>query len=154
MKASETTYRLYSCARCAAQVRICRSCDRGNRYCAEGCAQLSRHESLQRAGERYQQSFRGACRHALRQARLRARRAQKVTHQGSLGMGVALIVTRSLTVSEGSPDDAGVRLEPCVLGIEQRRAYSTRLSAAAIVQRCCFCGCVLPAYARLGPLRR
>jgi hypothetical protein len=154
MKASETSYRLYSCARCAAQVRICRSCDRGNRYCAEGCAQLSRRESLRRAGARYQQSYRGACSHALLPPRLRARRAQKVTHQGSLGSARALIVARSLTVSEDSPDDACLRLEPCVRDIQQRRAYSTHLSAAAIVQRCCFCGCVLPAYARLGPLRR
>ena len=50
MRASEKTYRLYSCGRCAEQVRICRDCDRGNRYCAGECAQIRRRESLRRAG--------------------------------------------------------------------------------------------------------
>ena len=51
MAASEQTYRLYNCARCAEQVRICRECDRGNQYCAGVCAGLRRRESLRRAGE-------------------------------------------------------------------------------------------------------
>jgi hypothetical protein len=32
MAASEQSYRLYNCGRCAQQVRICRDCDRGNQY--------------------------------------------------------------------------------------------------------------------------
>ena len=47
------------------------------------CARERRRESVRRAGARYQLSYRGACRHAARQRRWRARRAQKVTHQGS-----------------------------------------------------------------------
>ena len=60
MQANEKTYRLYSCGRCANQVRICRDCDRGNLYCAGECAFIRRCESLRRAAERYQSSYRGA----------------------------------------------------------------------------------------------
>ena len=84
MRASEESYRLYSCRRCAQQVRICRRCDRGHQYCAGECARIRRGESLRRAAQRYQQSYRGACRHAARQRAWRVRHAQKVTHQGSL----------------------------------------------------------------------
>jgi len=75
MAEPEPSHRLYNCARCAALVRICRRCDRGNRYCTAGCAGLRRGESLRRAGRRYQRSRPGACRHAARQARWRARQA-------------------------------------------------------------------------------
>ena len=81
MKAEPTTYRLYSCARCGAQVNLCLRCDRGNRYCVEGCARIRRRESLLRAGARYQRSYRGACRHAARQYAWRARCAQKVRNE-------------------------------------------------------------------------
>jgi phosphatidylserine/phosphatidylglycerophosphate/cardiolipin synthase-like enzyme len=50
MKAGEQSYRLYSCRRCAQQVRICRYCDRGNQYSAAECARLRRRESVLRAG--------------------------------------------------------------------------------------------------------
>ncbi len=93
MRASEDSYRLYNCARCAKQVRICRQCDRGNRYCAEGCAQQSRRESRRRAARRYQQSQRGACKHAARQRAWRSRHAQKVTHHGCLASAFAFIVS-------------------------------------------------------------
>ena len=72
MRASEQSYRLYSCGRCAQQVRICCECDRGNLYCAGECALIRRSESLRRAGARYQLSYRGACCHAARQRRWRA----------------------------------------------------------------------------------
>lgn len=79
----ENTARLYHCARCHRQVVICRYCDRGNIYCARGCAEAARKEGLRAAGRRYQRSRQGRLRHAERQRRYRARR-QKVTHQGSL----------------------------------------------------------------------
>ena len=66
MKAGEQSYRLYSCRRCAQQVRVCRHCDRGNHYCAGECARVRRRESVRRAGVRYQLSYRGACCHAHR----------------------------------------------------------------------------------------
>lgn len=74
--------RHYLCARCRTAVLICSRCDRGQRYCAGGCAKLARTACVKAAGQRYQTSFRGRLTHAARQCRYRARQT-KVTHQGS-----------------------------------------------------------------------
>lgn len=161
MGASEKTYRLYSCGRCAQQVRICRDCDRGNRYCAGECARMRRRESLRRAAERYQLSYRGACRHAARQRAWRARHAQKVTHQGSQPGAVTLIVgSISTTTEETHADIAAVQPQPhaTVHALAERRAHA-HLSVHYVHYRvpaalhCCFCGRLLSRFARLGPLR-
>jgi len=75
--------RLFLCARCRAQVLICRSCDRGQIYCNEGCAREARGERQREAGRRYQTSGRGRAAHASRARRYRARR-KSVTHHGPL----------------------------------------------------------------------
>jgi len=74
--------RLFWCLRCRAQVLICSSCDRGQVYCADGCAQEARRWSQREAGRRYQASRRGRINHAARARRYRARK-NNVTHQGS-----------------------------------------------------------------------
>jgi hypothetical protein len=74
--------RLYLCGRCRVQVLICRCCDRGQIYCAGGCAQEARHQAQREAGQRYQASRRGRLAHAARSGRWRARQ-KNVTHQGS-----------------------------------------------------------------------
>lgn len=142
MEASQKSYRLYNCARCAVQVRICSDCDRGNQYCAGDCAQIRRRESLCRAGARYQLSFRGASMHAARQSALRVRQMQIVTHQGSVAGIAACIVATSLPVSEES-DVELVALFPVL----------QQAPTPSLVSRCSFCRRPLPAFARLGPLR-
>jgi len=77
------SFRLFNCALCFLQVRLCSKCDRGNRYCGQICARLARRRSQVEAGRRYQRSFPGALNHANRQATYRMRTAQEVTHQGS-----------------------------------------------------------------------
>jgi hypothetical protein len=143
MGASENSYRLYNCARCAQQVRICRNCDRGNRYCAAGCARERRRESLRRACSRYQRTYRGACKHAARQRAWRERHVQKVTHHGSLDTAVAVIVVPIATVTEESHADTG-----------SPERYAHELARGQPAEpRCVFCGCVLALFARLGWLR-
>lgn len=158
MGAGEKSYRLYSCGRCAQQVRICCECDRGNRYCAQECALIRRRESLRRAAERYQLGYRGACRHAARQARWRARQAQKVTHQGSLASAVTLIVgSTSTRAEETHADIAAIEPQPhaTVFELAERGAHACWPVHYAVLAapRCCFCGCVLSHFARRGPLR-
>ena len=46
----ETSARLFHCARCGRQVRICSRCDRGNRYCGSDCARAARADSVRAAG--------------------------------------------------------------------------------------------------------
>ena len=78
----ETPARFFLCGRCRAQVLICSGCDRGQIYCAEGCARQARHSAQRAAGRRYQTSRRGRIAHALR-ARNYRHRQKNVTHQGS-----------------------------------------------------------------------
>lgn len=85
--------RLYHCARCHAQVILCRHCDRGNIYCADGCASHARTLSQRRAAQRYRSTRSGRFCNAERQRRFRVRQQQKVTHQGSPSpFGLALLV--------------------------------------------------------------
>jgi hypothetical protein len=80
--AEATPARFFLCARCRAQVLICSCCDRGQIYCAGGCAGLTRRERQRAAGRRYQASHRGRVAHALRARSYRARQ-KNMTHQGS-----------------------------------------------------------------------
>lgn len=165
MRANEKTYRLYGCGRCAQQVRICRDCDHGNVYCAGECAQIRRSESLHRAGERYQLSHRGAHRHATRQSAWRKRRAQKVTHQGSLPstetpivVVIAIQTTTERTHADILPIQPLPQLHsmPCAVLSAAHTCAHAREHAhhmAASAHRCSFCWRELPAFARLGPLR-
>src|SRR5688572_24143679 len=144
MKADETTYRLYSCARCAGQVRICRRCDRGHRYCTVTCARIQRRESLHRAGARYQRSRRGAYRHAVRQCAWRERCAQEVTHQGSVSLDTAGTVV--LVVTDETPSvacDDHLLSECAPLWRTEHRSL--------LAQRCSWCGGVLPAFPASAP---
>lgn len=78
--------RFFLCGRCTRQVVICSDCDRGNRYCARGCAGQTRRELQREAGVRYQDSRVGRVKHAWRTRCWRQRKAQQaqsVTHQGS-----------------------------------------------------------------------
>lgn len=138
------TYRLYSCGRCQWQVRICRHCDHGNLYCAEVRASVRRRESVRRAGERYQRSYRGACQHAARQRTWRARQRQKVTHQGSSLAAITATVAlaaSAVTTEVDNADSAAVK--------PQASLYHRLFPAL----RCSFCRRSLPLFARLGRLR-
>lgn len=74
--------RFFCCARCRGHAFVCSRCDRGQIYCARGCAGEARRVKQREAGRRYQQTFRGRLQHAERMARYRTRQ-KKVTHQGS-----------------------------------------------------------------------
>ena len=155
MKASEKSYRLYNCERCAQQVRICRHCDRGNRYCAGECAGLRRRESLLRAGRRYQRSYRGACAHAARQSAWRERQAQEVTHHGSISSAISVTVANNSTqtTTPGTHGDIA-SLEPQAhSSFAHRHLHAAGHAHGRAVSSCSFCWRALPAFARLGALR-
>jgi len=91
--------RLFHCARCHCQVVLCRRCDRGHVYCARGCAQRARQDSLRRAGARYRATRCGRLNNAARQRRFRARQ-QKVTHQGSALVETPAVLPVTLTLPD------------------------------------------------------
>lgn len=80
-RASEST-RHFNCARCRSLVVICRSCDRGNRYCSLACRQAARREGIRDAARTYRQTEAGRQANAERQRRFRARRAQQADQLG------------------------------------------------------------------------
>jgi hypothetical protein len=53
-------------------VRICRHCDRGNRFCPR-CAPLARAEKQRNAGKQYQKTENGRLNHKVRQEKYRDR---------------------------------------------------------------------------------
>lgn len=80
--------RLFLCARCQRQVRICSHCDRGQQYCGTACSGVARGESVRAAGQRYQRTRRGQHCHAERQRRYQIRcregaHREKMTHHRS-----------------------------------------------------------------------
>lgn len=72
------TWRLLQCGRCAAQIRLCSECDRGQRYCGTACARAQRMAAQRLASKVYQQSRRGAQLHAARMQRCRERAMREV----------------------------------------------------------------------------
>jgi hypothetical protein len=110
---SEAIYRVFRCRRCATEVRVCRRCDHGQVYCLGECSRICRRESLQRAGARYQQTRRGAHRHAARQRRWRERQIQRallkpkiVTHHPCSTASVKCMLSAAQRTGEQADADA------------------------------------------------
>jgi hypothetical protein len=99
------TARFFLCVRCRAQVLVCSHCDRGQIYCAQGCALTARRDAQRAAGRRYQKSRRGRVNHAARAGRYRARQ-NNVTHQGSPPPRADDLVMASAVVIAGKPPSA------------------------------------------------
>jgi hypothetical protein len=74
--------RLFLCALCFCEVRLCSRCDRGQIYCGRDCAQDARRQRQREARARHQATDRGKRMHAERNRRYRAR-LRSVTDQGS-----------------------------------------------------------------------
>ena len=69
---------------CGAVFWVCRSCDRGQRYCSAACREVQRGRQRRTANRRHQQSPEGRLDHRDRQRAYRGRRRAKarVTDQG------------------------------------------------------------------------
>jgi hypothetical protein len=88
---------------CNAVFALCRSCDRGQRYCSDPCRKRMRRRQVLAAGHRYQASQAGKEAHRHRQCTYRQRRSQAaVTHQSPV----------SFTISSPTPP---ARLTKCTI---------------------------------------
>ena len=67
---------------CGAVFYLCRSCDRGQRYCSERCREQSRRQQRRAANRRHQRSDEGRLDHRDRQREYRLRLVERVTDQG------------------------------------------------------------------------
>ncbi len=81
-----TNHRICGCPRCSRRIRVCRSCDYGQRYCSVECSTLTRQERRRETARRYRQTEKGQLSTRLRQQRFR-RKARDVTHQGAASSG-------------------------------------------------------------------
>ena len=125
--------RFFLCGRCRTQVLVCSCCDRGQTYCADGCALAARRRAQREASRRYQASRRGRLAHAARSRRYRARQ-KNVTHQGSPSQAVDDVV---------SPDATVAASESHLECVSRRPAC-----------QCHWCGCCCSRFVRQGFLRR
>lgn len=84
--ALETCLRLRFCriSGCSAMFLVCKSCDRGQRYCSPQCRHLGRLQQRREANSRYQRTERGRVAHLHRQRIYRRKRFPvSVTDHGS-----------------------------------------------------------------------
>jgi hypothetical protein len=115
--------RVFECERCHELVRICRYCDRGNRFCPP-CAPLARAEKQRAAGKRYQKTENGRINHKVRQENYREKLRKKVTHHGDLEI-------------TGERESATATKQASEIHYE-RRSYSPQPPSRP--RRCDFCG--------------
>ena len=118
----EPSARRFLCACCRTPVLVCSHCDRGQIYCASGCAATARSERQREAAQRYQCSRRGRFKHAARTRRWRERQAvlarlaattsaQSVTHQGCAPAAWAAVLATNPSLMPGA---AGPSTPPCM----------------------------------------
>lgn len=75
---------------CNAMFALCRSCDRGQRYCSDPCRKRMRRQQLLAAGHRYQASEAGKEAHRHRKGTYRHRKSRAgVTHQGPVSITIS-----------------------------------------------------------------
>jgi hypothetical protein len=144
--ALEETGRFFMCGRCRTQVLICRCCDRGQIYCAGGCAQLARAERRREAARRYQKSRNGRFVHAARSRRHRARQLL-VTHQGSL-LAPADACVMTVSAAAQSPS---TRVDAAC---EAPSPSIRQGSGAGLGRHCHWCGRCCSPFVRQDYLRR
>ena len=154
----DQTGRLFLCARCQAQVLVCRQCDRGQRYCASGCSTITRLSRQREASNRYQQSRAGRHKHAARMHQWRQRRAASakiVTHHGSQVPPADDVLEANESPpaissdSQAPPPCSSIAPDSIALNI----TANTRISIPAPVWRCHWCQSPCPALVRQGFLR-
>lgn len=172
--------RRFVCARCRAPVLVCSHCDRGQIYCAAGCAATARRQSQREAGRRYQDSRPGRVNHAARTRRWRQRKAalamspmswatsvapcaaQSVTHQGSptSASDAVLTLSSSMPAAAAAPAPAAP-VQPCTAVTTRNTSTATTPASSAAdgppntspTWRCRWCRTPCAARVRLDFLR-
>jgi len=120
------------CKRCDRLFYLCRSCDRGQRYCSESCREASRQSILERARRKYARSERGKQNNRERQRRFRSCKALKllcfkkrVTDPSSQGMLAVVCLRRERAGRVGPRDAFGEERAPSA-GVDSRISRENR----------------------------
>jgi hypothetical protein len=99
------TIRRFLCAGCRVVAYVCTACDRGQRYCSDGCARGARRRSQRESDRRYQNSERGRLKHAERARRYR-QRCRSVTEHSAVVSLEQDVPTTSATSEVSTPSSA------------------------------------------------
>ena len=129
---TEPVFRLRFCRGdgCRSPFWICRSCDRGHRYCSVLCRQRNRRRQLREANRRYQRSPEGKLDHRDRQRAYRQRqRRAGVTDQGRRQTSPSASLSRVEGVPRSSPQVG-----------EATNPFPRRRLPFVAVPRCAICG--------------
>ena len=160
--------RRFLCARCRAPALVCSHCDRGQIYCAAGCAAVARLQSQREAGRRYQRSRPGRFVHAARTRRWRQRQAllavsaaraematpQSVTHQGSpLPASDAVLTVPSPMSAAATPALASTSQSCKTITTASASTPAATLPPSSSAWRCHWCHRPCAACVRLDFLR-
>ena len=162
--------RRFLCARCRAPVLVCSHCDRGQIYCASGCAALARQQFQRDAGSRYQSSRPGRFMHAARMRRWRQRQAlltvsaaraemarpQSVTHQSSPAPAsdAVLIAVPTPVAGAAVPTAPAPSTQPCTtITTSGASSPAATLPLSASAWHCHWCHTPCSARVRLDFLR-
>ena len=164
--------RRFLCARCRTPALVCSRCDRGQIYCATGCAAVARLQSQRDAGRRYQCSRPGRFMHAARTQRWRERQAllvvplagsemarpQSVTHQGSPAPAsdAVLLAVPTHVAAAAVPAAPAPPAQPCATNTTTGSASSpaATLPLTLSAWRCHWCQAPCARSVRLDFLRR
>jgi len=160
--------RRFLCARCRTPALVCSRCDRGQMYCAAGCAGVARLQSQRDAGRRYQCSRPGRFMHAARTRRWRQRQAlvavsavrsemaapQSVTHQGSpLPASDAVLTVPSPMPAAATPAPASTAQSCSAITSSSASSPAASLPLTASAWQCHWCHTPCVARVRLDFLR-
>lgn len=96
---------------CGAVFYICRSCDRGHRYCNDSCRKKARRLQRQQANRKHQQSLEGRLDHRDRQRRWRELQLRRVTDQGR----GPVKISATIPPPQFGRADEGRKIEECGL---------------------------------------
>ena len=151
--------RLFLCARCLVQVRLCSRCDRGQRYCTPSCSSVARDTAQREAGRRYQRSRVGRMAHAARSRRWRIRR-QRIEPVAAQPVAAQPVAGANIVTHQGCP--GGPADAPLIAWTRDRAEVSlpcdpTRSATQGVEciagPTCRRCGAALTSWVRQGFLR-
>ena len=151
------SYRLFSCARCRRQTKICTHCDCGQRYCSQACSAASRSQKIREARQRYQRTERGRLNHKVHQQRYLMRCDEKMMDQGPPTPANGLPVRIRPTTTLLRQPVGRVEVHYAIRNTFPPTSDKTQtlvLPPCAIPTRCDFCGRPCGDFARRSPLRR
>ncbi len=145
--------RFFICDNCGIGVWICKSCDRGHRYCSRKCSHEARRKTWKKSGRKFRGTEAGRKGNARRQRdsydrKKSLKNSENLTHQGSVEpQPPSIILTQKAAETPFAPR-MEKSLEPRSIQRTSLTGTTARLAVGTEdrpnlrrLPRCHFCGC-------------